>query len=134
MSDTRSTTLGWLLDEQLGSVEGVGADERRRPAQGPHGDHQPGRRREAGRPTALLRASGRAWDDFTGGQGGRQHLIDGLTTAAGQHTMLSVVTTGPQVDVGLIRHHMAQLVVRLGEQLGTEHRKPAPQPEGGTAA
>lgn len=23
MSDTRSTTLGWLLDEQLGSVEGV---------------------------------------------------------------------------------------------------------------
>ncbi|MEV5934991.1 roadblock/LC7 domain-containing protein [Streptomyces sp. NPDC052079] len=84
--------------------------------------------------TALLRASRRAWDDFTGGQGGRQHLIDGLTTAAGQHTMLSVVTTGPQVDVGLIRHHMAQLVVRLGEQLGTEHRKPAPQPEGGTAA
>ncbi|MFE7215049.1 roadblock/LC7 domain-containing protein [Streptomyces sp. NPDC057611] len=142
MSDTRSNTLGWLLDEQLGSVEGV------RYAVLMSGDGLLKARTETisqddgeklAALTASLRASGRAWDDFTGGQGVRQHLIEsvtniGLTTAAGQNTMLSVVTTGPHVDVGLISHHMAQLVVRLGEQLGTEDRKPAPQPDGGTAA
>lgn len=142
MSDTHSNTLGWLLDEQLGSVDGV------RYAVLMSGDgllkartrticQEDGEKLAA--LTASLRASGRAWDDFTGGQGVRQQLIEsvaniGLTTAAGQNTMLSVVTDGPHADVGLISHHMALLVVRLGEQLGTKERTPLPQPENGSAA
>ncbi|MGQ4489215.1 roadblock/LC7 domain-containing protein [Streptomyces sp. SAS_281] len=142
MSDTHANTLGWLLDEQLGSVEGV------RYAVLMSGDGLLKARtrtisQEEGEKlaalTASLRASGRAWDEFTGGQGVRQQLIEsvsaiGLTTAAGNHTMLSVVTTGPHADVGLISHHMALLVVRLGEQLGTRERTPVFQPDGGPAA
>ncbi|THA63458.1 roadblock/LC7 domain-containing protein [Streptomyces sp. A0958] len=142
MSDTHANTLGWLLDEQLGSVDGV------RYAVLMSGDgllkartrtisQEDGEKLAA--LTASLRASGRAWDEFTGGQGVRQQLIEsvstiGLTTAAGQHTMLSVVTTGPHADVGLISHHMALLVVRLGEQLGTKERTPVLQPDGGPTA
>ncbi|MCX4446312.1 roadblock/LC7 domain-containing protein [Streptomyces sp. NPDC087866] len=142
MSDTHANTLGWLLDEQLGSVEGV------RYAVLMSGDgllkartrtisQEDGEKLAA--LTASLRASGRAWDEFTGGQGVRQQLIEsvstiGLTTAAGHHTMLSVVTTGPHADVGLISHHMGLLVVRLGEQLGTRERMPVLQPDGGSAA
>ncbi|MFF3501202.1 roadblock/LC7 domain-containing protein [Streptomyces sp. NPDC003247] len=142
MPDTRSNTLGWLLDEQLGSVEGVryavllsgdGLLKARTQTIG----QEDGEKLAA--LTASLRASGRAWDEFTGGQGVRQQLIEsvgniGLTTAAGQNTMLSVVTTGPHADVGLISHHMALLVVRLGDQLGTEERERVPQPGGGSAA
>nr|WP_232839143.1 DUF742 domain-containing protein [Streptomyces triticisoli] len=102
MSNTRSNALGWLLDEQLGSVEGV------RYAVLMSGDGLLKARTETisqddgeklAALTASLRASGRAWDDFIGGQGVRQRLIEsvtniGLTTAARQNTMLSVVTTG----------------------------------------
>jgi hypothetical protein len=48
----------------------------------------------------------------------------GLTTTAGDLTMLSVCTTGPDADVGLIGHRMAQLAVQLGKQLGTAERRP----------
>ncbi|MEU6485867.1 roadblock/LC7 domain-containing protein [Streptomyces sp. NPDC046887] len=130
MSDTHSNTLGWLLDEQLGSVEGV------RYAVLMSGDGLlKARTRTIGQEdgeklaalTASLRAAGRAWDEFTGGAGVRQQLIEcvgnvGLTTAAGQNTMLSVCTTGPHADIGLIGRHMAELAVRLGEQLGTGQR------------
>ncbi|MQY15022.1 hypothetical protein SRB5_51990 [Streptomyces sp. RB5] len=133
MSDTRANTLGWLLDEQLGSVEGVryavlmsgdGLLKARTKTIG----QEDGEKLAA--LTASLRAAGRAWNEFTGGEGIRQQLIEcvsniGLTTAAGQNTMLSVCTTGPHADIGLISRHMAALAIRLGEQLGVEERRPA---------
>ncbi|WP_432190084.1 roadblock/LC7 domain-containing protein [Streptomyces sp. Tue6028] len=133
MQDTHSNDLGWLLDEQIGSVEGVryavlmssdGLLKARTQTIG----QEDGEKFAA--LTAALRAAGKAWDDFTGGQGMRQVLIEsvscfGLTTTAGENTMLSVCTTGPHADIGLISHHMAELAVRLGEQMGTAERRPS---------
>ncbi|WGD39711.1 roadblock/LC7 domain-containing protein [Streptomyces cathayae] len=122
--------LGWLLDEQLGGVEGVRyavlmSSDGLLKARTKTIDQEGGEKFAA--LTAAMRASARAWDEFTGGGGVRQQMIEcveniGLTTAAGQNTMLSVCTTGPHADVGLISRHMAQLAVRVGEQLGTEKR------------
>ncbi|MBQ0891470.1 roadblock/LC7 domain-containing protein, partial [Streptomyces sp. RM72] len=72
----------------------------------------------------------KAWDEFTGGAGMRQLLIEsvgciGLTTTAAKNTMLSVCTTGPDADVGLISHHMVRLATRVGHELATEERVPA---------
>ncbi len=38
--------------------------------------------------------------------------------------MLSVCTTGPDADVGLISHHMVRLATRVGHELATEERVP----------
>ncbi|MER6952572.1 roadblock/LC7 domain-containing protein [Streptomyces sp. NPDC002623] len=130
MADTTSNDLGWLLDEQLGSVPGV------RYAVLMSGDGLLKARTETigqddgekfAALTAALRAAGKAWDEFAGGQSLRQVLIEsnqcfGLTTSAGDMTMLSVCTD-PDADIGLISHQMAQLAVRLGTQLGTAERR-----------
>lgn len=139
--NTTTNTLGWLLDEQLGTIEGVRyavlmSSDGLLKARTKNLSQEEGEKFAA--LTASLRASGRAWDEFTGGGGVRQHLIEcvnhfGLTTAAGQHTMLSVCTTGPHADLGLIGHHMAALAVRVGEQLGTQERQSA-ESDGTTAA
>ncbi|GAB2882137.1 roadblock/LC7 domain-containing protein [Streptomyces deserti] len=133
MRDTHSNELGWLLDEQIGSVEGVRyavlmSSDGLLKARTETISQTDGEKFAA--LTAALRAAGKAWDDFTHGQGMRQVLIEsggcfGLTTTAGDNTMLSVCTTGPHADIGLISHHMAQLAVRLGEQLGTAERRPS---------
>jgi predicted regulator of Ras-like GTPase activity (Roadblock/LC7/MglB family) len=130
VSDTTSNTLGWLLDEQLGAVEGVRfavlmSSDGLLKARTKTLDQESGEKFAA--LTASLRASGKAWDEFTGGGGVRQQMIEsvnnvGLTTAAGHNTMLSVCTTGPHADIGLIGQHMAALAVRLRDQLGTEDR------------
>ncbi|MEV7731597.1 roadblock/LC7 domain-containing protein [Streptomyces sp. NPDC088921] len=131
MSDTRSNTLGWLLDKQLGCVEGVRyavlmSSDGLLKARTTAISQDDGEKFAA--LTAALRAAGKAWDEFTGGQGMRQVLIEsigcfGLTTTAGKNTMLSVCTTGPHADIGLISHQMAQLAVQLGEQMGTAERR-----------
>ncbi|MBW1597202.1 roadblock/LC7 domain-containing protein [Streptomyces sp. JJ38] len=139
--DTHDNPLGWLLDEQLGTVEGVryavlmSSDGLLR-ARTKTIDQEGGEKFAA--LTAAMRASARAWDEFTGGGGVRQQMIEcvaniGLMTAAGQNTMLAVCTTGPHPDVGLISRHMAQLAVRVGEQLSTKERTPQVS-GGGTAA
>ncbi|MEW1724669.1 roadblock/LC7 domain-containing protein [Streptomyces sp. NPDC093109] len=141
--DTTSNTLGWLLDEQLGTVEGVryavlmSSDGLLR-ARTKTLNQEDGEKLAA--LTASLRASGRAWDEFTGGGGVRQQMIEsveriGLTTAAGRHTMLSVCTTGPHADIGLISRRMAHLAVQVGERLGTEERgMPEADADGGSVA
>ncbi|MBJ7903895.1 roadblock/LC7 domain-containing protein [Streptomyces sp. NPDC004549] len=142
MSETHANSLGWLLDEQLGSVEGVryavlvsgdGLLKART-----HTIDQEGGEKLAAL-TASLRASAKAWDDFTGGGGVRQHLVECannfcLTTAAGQNTTLMVCTTGPLADVGLITDHMVRLAVQLGTQLSTGERTPVPQRDGSLGA
>ncbi|MEU9776614.1 roadblock/LC7 domain-containing protein [Streptomyces sp. NPDC047968] len=139
--DPHDNTLGWLLDEQIGSVEGVRfavlmSSDGLLKAHTKTLDQEGGEKFAA--LTAALRAAGKAWDAFTGGGGVRQQMIEcveniGLTTAAGQNTMLSVCTAGPHADVGLISQHMAHLAVRLGEQLGSEERAARPA-DGGPAA
>ncbi|MER6029767.1 roadblock/LC7 domain-containing protein [Streptomyces sp. NPDC001851] len=139
MRDTHSNSLGWLLDQELGCVEGVeyavlmsgdGLLQARTTTIGQEDAEK------LAAVTASLRAAGKAWDEHVGGKGMCQLLIEsqgriGLTTAAAHNTMLSVVTTGPEADVGLISHHMVRLAARLGHEMGVSDRHPAS--EGGTA-
>ncbi|MES4887644.1 roadblock/LC7 domain-containing protein [Streptomyces sp. NPDC096012] len=139
MRDTHSNSLGWLLDQELGSVEGVayavlmssdGLLQARTQTIGQEDAEK------LAAVTASLRAAGKAWDEHVGGKGMCQLLIEsqgriGLTTAAAKNSMLSVVTTGPESDVGLITHHMVRLATRLGHELEVAERRPAA--DGGTA-
>ncbi|MEU3844560.1 roadblock/LC7 domain-containing protein [Streptomyces sp. NPDC028635] len=138
MRDTHSNSLGWLLDQELGTVEGVayavlmsgdGLLQARTQTIGQEDAEK------LAAVTASLRAAGKAWDEHVGGKGMCQLLIEsqgriGLTTAAARNTMLSVVTTGPEADVGLITHHMVRLATRLGHEMDVAGRRPAA--EGGT--
>ncbi|MEU6085578.1 roadblock/LC7 domain-containing protein [Streptomyces sp. NPDC047085] len=135
MRDTHSNGLGWLLDQELGSVEGVayavlmssdGLLQARTETIGQEDAEK------LAALTASLRAAGKAWDEHVGGQGMCQLLIEsqgriGLTTAAARNSMLSVVTTGPEADVGLISHHMVRLATRLGHELEVGDRRPVPE-------
>ncbi|POX48444.1 hypothetical protein C3489_27220 [Streptomyces sp. Ru71] len=139
MRDTHSNSLGWLLDQELGSVEGVeyavlmsgdGLLQARTRTIGQEDAEK------LAAVTASLRAAGKAWDEHVGGKGMCQLLIEsqgriGLTTAAAKNTMLSVVTTGPEADVGLITHHMVRLATRVGHEMEVAERRPTA--EGGTA-
>ncbi|MCX4597499.1 roadblock/LC7 domain-containing protein [Streptomyces sp. NBC_01549] len=140
MRDTHSNSLGWLLDQELGTVEGVryavlmSSDGLLR-ARTETISQDDGEKFAA--LTAALRAAGKAWDEFTGGEGMRQLLIEsvgciGLTTTAAKNTMLSVCTTGPDADVGLISHHMVRLASRVGHEMTTADRLPTG--EGGSPA
>ncbi|MEV0916689.1 roadblock/LC7 domain-containing protein [Streptomyces sp. NPDC049967] len=138
---TTINSLGWLLDEHLGEIEGVRfavlmSSDGLLKARTRTMSQEEGEKFAA--LTAAMRAAGKAWDDFTGGGGVRQQMIEcidniGLTTAAGDNTMLSVCTTGPHADVGLISREMAQLAVKVGRQLGTAERVPS-QTDDGSAA
>ncbi|MEU5900131.1 MULTISPECIES: roadblock/LC7 domain-containing protein [Streptomyces] len=133
MTVTTGNELGWLLDRALGSIEGVrhavlmssdgllhsrtagiGQDEAEKFAA----------------ITAAVRAAALAYDEETGGGGTRQALIEltnhvGLITQAGGNTMLSVQTTGPDADIGLITHHMLELAQRVGHEMKVAPRQPS---------
>ncbi|MFG2596209.1 roadblock/LC7 domain-containing protein [Streptomyces sp. NPDC048462] len=138
---TTINSLGWLLDEHLGEIEGVRfavlmSSDGLLKARTRTMSQEEGEKFAA--LTAAMRAAGKAWDDFTGGGGVRQQMIEcidniGLTTAAGDNTMLSVCTTDPHADVGLISREMAQLAVKVGRRLSTAERVPS-QTDGGSAA
>ncbi|MGY1548228.1 roadblock/LC7 domain-containing protein [Streptomyces sp. MN6] len=129
--DTHSNALGWLLNEELGEVadvkcavlvsgdgllhsrtDGIGQDDAEKLAA----------------LTASLRAASNAMNKHVGGRGVRQHLVEfngcfALTTAAAENTMLSVITTGTDADVGLITHHMVRLAARLGHAMNVKDRQ-----------
>jgi predicted regulator of Ras-like GTPase activity (Roadblock/LC7/MglB family) len=130
--DTHTNELGWLLDEHLGTVDGV------RSAALVTSDgliksytdslSQDDAEKLAAL-TSALRTAARTLDDFLGGGGVRQQLVECvdtvfLATAAGENATLSVVTTGAHADVGLISTHMVQLATQLGDHLRAQARRP----------
>ncbi|WP_331753031.1 roadblock/LC7 domain-containing protein (plasmid) [Streptomyces sp. NBC_00637] len=132
MADTHSNALGWLLDQELGEVDGVkcavlvsGDGLLQARTRGIEQDYA----EKLAALSAPLRAAGNATSKHIGGGGVRQHLIEfaacfALTTAAANNAMLSVVTTGTDADVELITRHMVQLAVRLGHAMEVEERRP----------
>jgi predicted regulator of Ras-like GTPase activity (Roadblock/LC7/MglB family) len=134
--DTHSNSLGWLLDKELGEVVGVkcavlvtGDGLLQARTQGIDQEYA----EKLAALAATLRASSSAMDNYIEGGGVRQHLVEfsdcyGLTTAAANNAILSVVTTDTDADVGLITRHMVQLAARLGHAMEVEDRRPAVEP------
>ncbi|MCZ1012243.1 roadblock/LC7 domain-containing protein [Streptomyces lydicus] len=133
--------LGWLLDEQLGTVEGVElavlvSRDGLPKAHTKKLDDEYIEKFAA--VTASCRASSKGLKDFTDCGEVRQQVVEFnnnllLMTAAGDNTVLSVLTSSAHVDVGVISQNMQQLAARLHERLGTRQRT-TPESGGGCGA
>ncbi|WP_306322051.1 MULTISPECIES: roadblock/LC7 domain-containing protein [unclassified Streptomyces] len=128
---TDRNELGWLLDGELGGIEGV-KHAVLMSSDGLLKAHTETVERDEAEKfaaiTAALRAAAKAFDSETGGGGTRQILIEsannlGMVTQAADNTMLAVLTTDAMVDVGLIAHHMERLATRVGRELATAPRE-----------
>ncbi|MGC0400304.1 putative regulator of Ras-like GTPase activity (Roadblock/LC7/MglB family) [Streptomyces sp. SAI-126] len=77
--------------------------------------------------TSTLWAASRAYDRETGGGGVRQFVMESvdhisLLIPAGENTMLSVRTSSPNVDIGVISEAALRLAGSVGDQLGVKTR------------
>lgn len=134
-SDTHANSLGWLLDGELGSVNGVKC------AVLFSGDGLLSSRttsleqEQAEKLAALgstLRGAGHAYsNEFDGGDVCQllveltSHFV--LITQAGENTVLLVQTSGVDADIDTISHQMNQLVERVGHEMKAEARRPSPE-------
>ncbi|MGW1289795.1 roadblock/LC7 domain-containing protein [Streptomyces sp. NPDC002586] len=136
--DTHSNGLGWLLDQQLGDFPGVGC------AVLASGDGLLQARTQeltqeyAERLAALsssMASTGKAISMVTGAGPVRQHLVEFerrlfLAAEAGDNSVLMVVTTDLEADVGAIIGRMVELSSRVGHAMGVAARRPETEGEG----
>ncbi|MEU9415993.1 roadblock/LC7 domain-containing protein [Streptomyces sp. NPDC048272] len=133
-SDTHSNTLGWLLDEQLGTLEGVRGAVLISADGLLHSRTSSIDQEQAERHAAIassLRGGARTYSEEFGGGGMRQILLElneyvCLITQAGENMLLLVQTIDPDADLATIAHQMAELAGKVGDQMAVEARKPDP--------
>ncbi|MFF5488760.1 roadblock/LC7 domain-containing protein [Streptomyces virginiae] len=134
-TDTHANTLGWLLDEQLGTLQGVrcavliSADGLLHSRTSSITQEQ-GERHAA--IASSLRGAARTYSQEFHGGGVRQVLLEMqeyvcLITHAGQNMLLLVQTTGPDADIATIAHQMGELAGSVGSQMAVEARKTDPE-------
>ncbi|KOU65953.1 hypothetical protein ADK55_06560 [Streptomyces sp. WM4235] len=134
-TDTHSNKLGWLLDQQLGTLAGVhcavliSADGLLH-SRTSSIDQDQGERHAA--IASSLRGAGRSYGEAFDGGGLRQIVLElteyvCLITQAGEHMLLLAQTTGPDADIATIAHQMGELAVSVGDQMAVEARRPVPE-------
>ncbi|WP_327411265.1 roadblock/LC7 domain-containing protein (plasmid) [Streptomyces sp. NBC_01281] len=132
-TDTRANRLGWLLDQQLGTLDGVrhavliSADGLLHSRTSSIGQDD-GERYAA--IASALRGAGRSYaEEFEGG-GLRQIVLElsnyvCLITQAGKNMLLLAQTANPSADVATIAHQMQELAGRVGGEMAIEARRDA---------
>ncbi|MFJ5635114.1 roadblock/LC7 domain-containing protein [Streptomyces goshikiensis] len=131
-ADTHSNTLGWLLDQKLGTLTGVAcavlltADGLLHSRTSSLDQDQAERRAAV---AAGLRGAARGYNDEFEGDGVRQVVLEltnyvCLLTQAGENALLLVQTTDPDADLATIAHQAAKLAASVGEQMAVGTRQP----------
>ncbi|MFZ3491904.1 roadblock/LC7 domain-containing protein [Streptomyces sp. 5.8] len=129
-TDTHANSLGWLLDSELGALDGVRCAVLVSVDGLIHSRTSSLTQDEGERHAAIasgLRASARAYSEAFAGGGVRQILLEFnehmcLITSTGVNLLLLVQTTGPDVDIATITHQMGVLGGRVGDHLNVASR------------
>ncbi|MER6443664.1 roadblock/LC7 domain-containing protein [Streptomyces venezuelae] len=134
-TDTHANTLGWLLDKQLGTLEGVSCAVLISADGLLHSRTSSVTQEQGERHAAIassLRGAARTYSEEFAGGGVRQVLLEMhsyvcLITQAGENMLLLVQTTGPDADIATIAHQMGDLAASVGSQMTVEARRTDPE-------
>lgn len=135
-TSTHANALGWLLDSELGSLNGVKCAVLIS-SDGLLYSRTDSLTQEEGEKLSAMGsgflAIAREYNNYSDGGGVRQVLVEldahiCLIGQAGTNMLLLVETSGPDADVATIAQQMAALAQRVGHEMAVADRQPAEAP------
>lgn len=134
-TNTHANTYGWLLDQEIGTLDGVrcavlvSADGLLH-SRTSSIDQDEGERYAA--ITSSLRGAARTYSEEFNGGGLRQVVLElgeyvSLITQTGENLLLLVQTTDPDADIATIAHQTGALAEKVGDKMAVEARRPGPE-------